>query len=236
MTASTTNQVELPIDTIVRRAYQLSGQMTPQQSSSSPGWSDQASMARDFLEMRMGALQTLGLHVHAMDLYPLTLAAGTNPYTMPATTLDLVNDAMFVPTGSTVGTPVTIMGREEYQVIADKTTAGQPSRYYPHREVGVTVYLWPVPDADSLGTLTFQRHRLLATSRDGSATLAVERHWTLAVAYMLAGDLAMAGAMPIDRVNALMTEGKALADTASRYSRQRGPLQMVNDHSTPWSR
>jgi hypothetical protein len=83
MTAALTAAIDLPIDTIVLRAYQLAGLLDHSAMSAGPTWVSKASMARDFLELDLQGLQARGYLVRSIDFYPLTLVAGTNPSTCP---------------------------------------------------------------------------------------------------------------------------------------------------------
>lgn len=236
MTISSTTSVELSIDTLVRRAYQLAGLMDAVQGPSSPNWSARAAMARDFMEMDLAALQAEGIMVREVDRYALTITGvdGANPYSLPANTLDVIGDAMFTKSGETVETPVMMRSREEYHALSNKTAAGRPTLYYPERGATVRIYLWPVPSADNAGTLTVQRRKLIATSTDGSATLDLERLWTSYVVWSLAHKLANAAGLPPADRGYLRSQAERELAKAKLYSRQRAPNQMYLDHRTGW--
>jgi hypothetical protein len=209
--------------------------MDASQGTDSAGWTAKSAMARDFLESDVESLQAAGIIVRAVDFYDLTLTNGTNPYTASSSTLDLLGDAQYLESGETDGwLPVTQMGREEYVAISHKATAGRPSRYYPHRAASLLIYLWPVPDADNLGTVRFQRHKLLASSTDGAATMDLERHWTEYLIWSLAHKLAMASSLPVDRCGYMRAQAEREFKRAQAYSRQRTGGQLHIIHRTGW--
>lgn len=219
----------------MRRAYQLAGLLDAGQGSDSPQWNVKSAMARDFLESDVESLQASGILVRAVDQYDLTLTADTNPYTAASGTLDLLGDAQYLPSGETDGwLPVMQMPREEYFTLVNKAIAGRPTRYYPQRGATFSIYFWPVPDSDNLGTVRFQRHRLLASATDGGATMDLERHWTEYFCWSLAHKLAVASSLPIERCGYLDSRAERYFKRAQAYSRQRAPGQMHIDHRTGW--
>jgi hypothetical protein len=231
MTAAVTALIDLPIDTLVLRAYQLAGLLDHAASSAGPTWASRASMARDFLELDLQALQARGYLVRSIEFFPLTLVAGTNPYTLPAATFDLIGTATYLPLGSTGGeTHITMIDGYGYQKISDKQSGGVPSVFYPHRAANFQVYFWPVPDASSLGTVTFQRRKILATMRQGDKTVDCEAAWNEYFFYSLAHKLALANSLPATtsvELRGLKMESFA---HARNFGRQRAPTTIISTH------
>lgn len=231
MTAATTALIDLPIDTIVLRAYQLAGLLDHSASSAGPTWASRASMARDFLELDLQGLQARGYLVRSIEFYPLTLVAGTNPYTLPEVTFDLIGTATYLPAGSTAGeTHISMIDAYGYQKISDKQSGGVPSVFYPHRAAAFQVYFWPVPDASSLGTVTFQRRRILATMRQGDKTIDCEAAWNEYFFYSLAHKLAMANTLPQAQVAELRNMKLESFTYARNFGRQRASTTLVSTH------
>lgn len=234
MTVNSTTTRELPISTIVLRAYQLASLAPPQQATSGAEWDAKAAMARDFLETEIDALQAEGVFARSVDFYDLSVSDGTASYTLPSTTLDLVYDGMYLPDSATTGeTPVRPASREEYHALSDKTAEGRPHMYYLHRQATLTVYLYPVPN--EAATITFQRHRLLADNDDGSATLDLQRYWTDYVTWALAHKLAVAAGLPVNRCGYIRSQADYKLERAKSYAHQNPNNQMVVTHRTPWS-
>lgn len=231
MTAALTAAIDLPIDTIVLRAYQLAGLLDHSAMSSGPTWASKASMARDFLELDLQGLQARGYLVRSVDFFPLTLVAGTNPYNLPPVTYDLLGTASYLAPGQTTGeTHISMIDYHAYQKISDKEAGGVPSLFYPHRAATFQVYFWPVPDASSLGTVTFERRRILATMREGDKTIDCEAAWNEYFLYSLAHKLAMANTLPAGQVQELRGLKAESFMHARNYGRQRSSSTIISTH------
>jgi hypothetical protein len=232
MTVATSAAIDLPIDTIILRAYQLAGLLDHSASSAGPTWMSKASMARDFMELDLQGLQARGYLVRSMDFYPLTLVSGMNPYAMPPVTFDVIGTATYLPVGSTSGeTHISMIDYHAYQKISDKASGGVPSVFYPHRGGPVfEVYFWPVPDATSLGTVTFQRRRILATMREGDKTIDCEAAWNEYFLYSLAHKLALANTLPQGQVQELRGMKAESFAHARNFGRQRASSTIISTH------
>jgi hypothetical protein len=231
MTVALTAAIDLPIDTIILRAYQLAGLLDHSAMSSGPTWMSKASMARDFLELDLQGISARGYLVRSIDFYPLTLVAGTNPYDLPAVTFDLIGTATYLPLGQQSGeTHIAMTDYYGYQKISDKLSAGVPSVFYPHRAATFQVYFWPVPDAGALGTVTFQRRRILATMREGDKTIDCEAAWNEYFLYSLAHKLALANTLPMPMVQEFRNMKLDSFQHARNFGRQRASSMIISAH------
>lgn len=231
MTTATTAAIDLPIDTIVLRAYQLAGLLDHSASSAGPTWASKASMARDFLEVDLQGLQARGYLARSLEFYPLLLIADQNPYTLPYDTFDLIGTATYLPEGSTSGeTHITMIDFYGYQKMSDKQAGGVPSVFYPHRASTFQVFFWPVPNANSLGTITFQRRRILATMREGDKTVDCEAAWNEYFLYSLAHKLAIANTLPQSQVQELRGMKTESFANARNFGRQRASTTIISTH------
>lgn len=215
------------IATIVARAYQLTGLMSPLESTSDPAWAAKASMGADFLDMGLKAMQANSILEKHVALTTVAITANTANYSLSTGILAVLGNAMYSETGETTESPVSPMAREEYQAITDKTSTGHPSRFwfdrYNHR-----ISLWPVPDAN--GSLVVQAHRLLA---DGDLTqydVELERHWTEYLVFDLAYKLSLANSLPLERVSFYRVRAAELLQSAQGYSKSSEPSFMYNVH------
>jgi len=231
MTAATTAAIDLPIDTLVLRAYQLAGLLDHSAMSSGPTWMSKASMARDFLEMDLQGISARGYLVRSLDFYPLTLVPNMNPYEVPVA-FDLIGTATYLPEGQVSGeTHVSMIDYYGYQKISDKLSSGIPSVFYPHRAATFQVYFWPVPDESALGTVTFQRRRILATMREGDKTIDCEAAWNEYFLYSLAHKLAMANTLGASHITELRNLKLDAFQAARNFGRQRASGMIVSTHS-----
>ncbi len=233
MTTSAQSTFEFDIAKVVRMAYQVAGLMNESQPMSGDAWTAKLAMAMDFLESDLKALQASNLFVRPMDFYDLTVEAGTAQYTMPAETLDLIGDAMWLGDGSDYELPVKPIQRDQWMRYANKDAEGQPTSYYSDRQSTLSVYLYPTP-ADA-GRLRFQRHRLLANVRNGANTLDVERHWTEYLFCKLGKWLAFNASLD-QKAGLLDKQADKAYLAASQYSKQRGSQQLYVGHRTGWNR
>jgi hypothetical protein len=236
MTVSPTSTLEFDIETTIRRAYNLAGQMDAQQiMDTTPQGTARRRLGADFLEMIIDALQVEGIFTRDVEFYDLTpLVAGIAKYALPNTTLDVIGTGMYTPAAGGAQTLVKPILREEYQRLSSKTAQGRPYTFYTERQGVISVYLWPTPD--EAGKITFQRRRLLADVNDTSKTLDLERYWSRYITFQLAHDIAIASSVPNERCGYLRAEAERAMKVAKAYTRQRPPSQMWIDHGSPWSR
>jgi hypothetical protein len=232
MTVNESSTREFDIDRIVMLAIQTAGVLPPGAPRSGRQWDNLSAQARDFLEINVDHMQTLGSFARAIELYDVQATAQVDSYDLPSTTLIVVGDAQFSSTADTGSTFVRQIGREEYVAIADKTSTGRPSVFYSQMHATTTLFLWPVPDVD--GTLLIQRGRLLADNDDGSLTVDLERHWTKFVLYDLAHSLAMANSVNPIRCQQLRMQADAALGPSKRLATSKGPGRAVLYHPTGW--
>jgi hypothetical protein len=234
MTVNSTSTREFTIDGIVKLALQTAGLIPAGAPQSGTQWDNYSSQARDFLELEVDGLQAQGLLERAVALYDVTLVAGSSAYAMPSTTLSVVGDAMYLPPTSTSGqTVVKPMDRARYQLISDKDAQGTPSLYWAEQLAAVTVYLWPVPDED--GTLTIQRHRLLADNDDGSKTPDLERYWAKYLVNAVAHWVAMSNGIGVSRLQYLKALAADDLAIAKAQAASATPGQVVCTHVSGWN-
>jgi len=235
MTVNSTSTREFTIDELVKLALQKAGLIPAGAPTSGTQWDNYSAQARDFLELEVDSLQALGLLERAVELYEVTLANGQGAYALPSTTLSVVGDAMYLPPSATSGeTVVKPIDRARWQLISDKTTEGTPTLYWAEQLATVTLNIWPVADAD--GTLTIQRHRLLADNNDGSKTPDLERYWAKYLVNAVAHEVAMANGIGESRlryIKALATDALTIAKAQSASAT---PGQVVCTHTTGWNR
>jgi hypothetical protein len=119
-----------------------------------------------------------GDRVYAIDQETQATVAGTASYALASGSIDVLDERVtWTRTGDTVSTPLSRISQEDYLMIPDKTTAGDPSQFYVDHSVVNTpaIVTWPV--ADSVGTLTYQRMRFIQDAVALSDTADVRRIW-----------------------------------------------------------
>ena len=104
-----------------------------------------------------------GLNLWTVDSQTLALSAGVRTYALPADTFAVLDTAIRTTIGSPAQTSdltISPMSFPEYLMQTNKFTQGRPLQYYVERATsGITLILWPVPDALLAYTLVYYRIR-----------------------------------------------------------------------------
>ncbi len=235
MTISASRINELNIQTIIQRAYQVTGLMNANETAGDPNWAAKFAMAADFLDVELKGLQANAVISRHRIFHTVPVVAGTRTYTIAAASsiLDFVGQGMFKVTGSDIETPVSPIDQDVYQSIPDKLSTGTPVSFYFQRGDTSIVYLWPVP-TDS-GTLTIVAHQLIADGTDQSKTVDLERHWTKYLIYQLAHWLSLSNNLPIATIGKFESLAEKQFKVAKGYSQSGIPGQIYVSHRTGWN-
>lgn len=243
MTVAGSTTAEFSIDSICTMAYRLAALLPIMQSMST----EQASHARDLLELLIRSLQSKGVFARSVSFYDLALSQSSSDadtsvykYSLPSNVLDVEGNGMYIPVGATADradgeTLIQQIGQEQWHELAAKNATGVPLHMYVHRVSGVQAWFWPIPH--EAGTVRLRVHRLFADSNvSGSATLDLERPWQEYVTYELAGHLAVSAGLPTDRVVLLKGQAQALLRECKGFSNQHTGGQIIVAHDTGWNR
>lgn len=238
MTIASTRTRELDINRITLRAYQLAGLINESQGITA----DKGAFARDILGNIIDEMQSQGLRARAVEFRNVTLVAGTTSYTMGTDVLDVVGDAMYIdPDEADVNAaageiPIVMIGRDEWQLLSDKSATGRPTLFYVHRTGSPPVVkFWPTPDADTDGTVRFQIHILAADSNDSSKTLDLERVFTQYITWELAHHICLANSLN-NQARYYGEQARTKLEMCKSFSAQRTPARFVVKHRTGWHR
>jgi hypothetical protein len=194
MTVSSTRGTELTVDQIVRRAWQMAGLMSINESTGSPGWTEKASFGYTLLDTILDEIQTEGVFAKQVILEDTPLTADDYTYTMNAYVLDIVGDGMYIDASETDTTKasgetlVKQIDREEWHRTSAKNASGRPTLFFFDRSLR-ELKLWPIPD--QAGTIRFQIHKFMSDSYEGGATLELRQYWNQYLIYALAHDIAV---------------------------------------------
>lgn len=226
MTVSANASLEFTRDQITRMAYQLCGLVgagkTPKPA--------QYEMAGNFLNLHLEALQAEGIISQSLERTTLTLVDGTASYTLPSAVTDVwvgPNDqAGAIVPSSGAESLVTVISMSDYLSLADKTTEGRPRRVLIERQANVQLTFWPIPDS-TVTSFRYAKVRLFFDADTGAVTLDLQRRWLRSIAYLVAGDIALAESMPLDRVQYLTGEGERLKGILKADDGQRGSIRFV---------
>lgn len=238
MTVSADSVKEFTRREILRRSLQKARLLNAAQNPSET--SPLVQQAADALEMKLADLQAEGTPATTAELKTLDLTANTlptDPIALPDDTLD-VQGTVMLNTGASAEIPVLPMGQEEWQRMTDKTAQGSgsaPSRFYVHRLLTVSLYVWPGVPASATGWfLRYRQVRLLRGAGTGTNTMDLQRHWTTYLVYAVAHELAVDNSQDVQYCGYLRSERDRLLKRSLAKPRQGAPTQMHVTNRGPW--
>lgn len=233
MTIAATATFQFNIGQICRMAYVDAGLVNVQQNPTAAQYSD----ALDKLQRIAGTTQTRGIFARVKDFRTITMAAGQSLYPLDPDVIDVISQGQLTMPGETIETPLVPISLEAWHELADKTTQGRPSMYYPNRKSDVLqVQIWQPPStAEAGGTIRFEVHRLRADARDVNATMDFERYWTDYFVAELAYRLAKSNALDLGRCSLLRQDAMVALDAVRATSNERVGNQISIGHRSGWA-
>lgn len=236
MTINTSRTAEFDIGQLVLMGYRKAGLLNEHQALTAA----KSNAGKALLETIIKELEIYGVSARSVILERVAVTAGTNTYSLDASTFDIVGSAVWIdgtdpdPDNPLAVFPLRPVDREERQIISSESAQAQPTLFYVDQTtVPVSVWLWPTPSAD--GYVRFQARRLSADSTDTAKTPDLERYWAQYLIHELGAQLAAD--------NSMLAKAAYLDGIAQRkltmcraYANPRGSFQIGLDHSTGWSR
>jgi len=182
--------------------------------------------ARRSLNLLLTDWQNRGVLLWGTDLATTTLVAGTEEYTLPAETIDILS-AYVRLSSNTTDFQLTRIGYEEYEAITNKATTGRPTQFATLRgRENVSAYFYPTPDTSD--TYTFRNYRmkrLADASQSALQNADIPFRFLPALTCGLAYYLSYKRAgVPAERITMLNTSYEALLKTALDADRNRVSL------------
>lgn len=169
-----------------------------------------------------------GLNMWTFDQGTVSLVAGTATYTLPAQTIDIIEQQIRTTNsdGTTTDTTVDRMSVSQYAQIPNKTTQGQPNQIFVKRGVtDTTVTLWPVPS--QFYTLVYWRLR--RTQEAGGVTLTPDMPFRFVPALVSGVAYHLAVKKAPERAPALKAVYDEAFELASEEDRDRASVIWVPD-------
>jgi hypothetical protein len=164
-----------------------------------------------------------GDRVYAIDQETQATVDGTASYALASGSIDILDERVtIVAPGMTASIPLQRISQEDYLMIPDKTTEGEPSQFYVDHSVLNTpsIVLWPVPDG--VYTITYQRMRFIQDAVALSDTADVRRIWLNTLMWGLAARLAFK--FNLERVKPCEEAYARSLAIAKMESRARSPI------------
>ena len=115
--------------------------------------------------------QNRGLNLWTIDEGTVSLVSGTSQYTLPADTVDLLEQVIRTGSGSTQqDLTINRISVSTYASIPNKTTTGRPIQFWIERLVDAPrINIWPVPDSNDY-TFKYWRMRRIEDAGRGAET------------------------------------------------------------------
>ena len=228
MTTSGTTSFSVSRDDLIKGALRKIGVVAQGEVPTA----DQYTEAAFALNLLVKAWQADGMPLWALKQRSVTLIDGTASYTLDTPKPLKIIQAWNHDSTSNVDIPMRIITKQEYNILGNKTSSGNPIQCYydPRRDTGV-LYLFPVPSSAQVGlnsiSLVYQ-----APFEDFDAstdTPDFPQEWYDAITYGLATRLAPEYGIPsVDR-KMLYQEMTAIKQEALSFGTEEGSLYFQRD-------
>lgn len=185
--------------------------------------------ARRSLNLLFADWANRGLNMWTFDQQVVTLVAGTDSYTLPLDTVDLMDAVIRTGSGATQSdVAISRISLPTYQTIPNKTVQGRPIQLVMLRTITPEVRVWPVPDSTTTYTLVYWRLRRIQDAGTGVNTQDLPFRFLPALVAGLAYYLGMKRPdMPMDRLAALKLSYDDVMQAAQDEDREKAPLRLV---------
>jgi hypothetical protein len=177
--------------------------------------------------------QNRGLNLFTVEEGTIPLVAGTNVYTMPSDTIDIIETQLRTGTGQNqIDTTLERISVATYAQQTNKLIQGRPTQAYVDRGVNaVTVTVWPVPDGSQTYSLAYYRLKGIDGLSSGiSGSAGVPPRFVPALVAGLAFNIAMKKPEAAARAQALQAEYERQFEMAAAEDETRASFFI-----TPWS-
>lgn len=221
MAVAATATTSLTVDGIVGMAMVTAGVLNEQHYASGNVPPASLLVGRTWLFMKLQSLKNSGVILRARDFETKTITSGVAYVAASADTLS-VEDGVIVTTSEGIDRSLQLINESEYQLIADKASAGIPTQAFPRQQADGTwrVYMWPVPENGEPVSITYPRTRRLKDVEVGSVNLDLNPNMYLFIVSWLAMRFASAKGRKDSaaelREEAEFEQGKAESDETER--------------------
>jgi len=193
---------------------------------------DLVAHANDVLAQLIMSMDADGALLWRVARRTLTTVSAQAAYVLASDVYDIDAPGRYTLAGTTTGSIVTPMARDEYMYLGDRTLQGTPIRYFAEKALDVsglefiTLQLYPVPAAtgDSFEYPAVVKARDQATDAN---TLDLPQKWIRCIRYGLALDLATAYGLPMDRINFFKGQFEEQRDKLLNDDNERGDVQIA---------
>lgn len=103
--------------------------------------------------------QNKGVSLWTVDLQTVSLVQGTATYTVPASTVMILDAYISIGSSPVTNRYISPISRTDYASLGTPTQQGFPTSFWYDRLIAQTLTLWPVPDGGGPYTLQYYRYR-----------------------------------------------------------------------------
>lgn len=185
--------------------------------------------ARRSIDLMMQEWANRGLNLWTVEEGTQVLTAGTNTYSLPTDTIDLIETMLRTGTGSNQQDyTLTRVSVSTYATIPNKLVQARPTEIYVNRQITPQFMVWPTPDAAQTYTLAYWRlRRIQDTGTPASNIMDMPFRFMPALVAGLAYYVAMKKTSAIDRVAGLKTIYEEQWKLAADEDRTRASFRFV---------
>jgi len=221
-------------DDIIKRALRLIGVVAQGETPTT----DQTTEAAFALNSLVKAWQADGMPLWAIKSYSVPLTAGTSAYEIGLTKAINIPKPLKVlqaynhSTTSDVDIPMRIITKQEYNILGNKTSSGNPIQVYynPQSEYGI-LNVFPVPSTteQSANTIVIHYQRPFEDFDASTDTPDFPQEWYDAIAYGLACRLAPEYGVAMADRKLLWQEMTIIKQDALNFGLEEGSLYFQRD-------
>lgn len=188
--------------------------------------------ALDLLNILLKELDDLGMLLFNVTRRTQTLTAGTSSYLLANDVSDVDGPMRYTQSGATTASQVTVMARDEYMELPDRTIQGPVLRFYPEPSFDaagikqITLYLYPVPP-NTGDTLEYAAGIRTADVTTLAQTIGIPQKWLNTILWGLGSRLAPSYNTPVDKMSWFNKRFETARDAAFEDDGERGPVQLV---------
>ena len=174
--------------------------------------------------------QNRGINLLTIDSGTVSLTTGTSQYTLPADTIDLLEQAIRTDSGNTTKQSDINISRisvSTFSSIPNKLTRGRPIQVWIERLTDAPkINVWPVPDSNDY-TFVYWRLRRVEDAGSGSETADMNFRFLPCLVAGLAYNIAMKTPDLAPRLDMLKAEYEAQFALASGEDREKSSARFV---------
>ena len=174
--------------------------------------------------------QNRGINLWTVDSGTVSLTTGTSQYTLPADTIDLLEQVIRTDSGNTTKQSDLNISRisvSTYASIPNKLTRGRPIQLWIERLVDAPrINIWPVPDSNDY-TLVYYSLRRIQDAGNGAETADMNFRFLPCLVAGLAHGIAMKDPELAPRIQMLKAEYEAQFELAAGEDREKTSVRFV---------